>query len=231
MNKKKVLCIIPARGGSKGIKLKNIYYVNGKPLISYTLDFVKKINFFDETLISTDNLKIKQVCEDYGFDIPFLRPKILSGDKISDINVLKHSLLKLEKYNKTFYETVIMLQPTSPFRLYNDLKSGLRKFYKNKNDSLWSVSLIDKKFHPKKQLLLEKNKLSYYSKEGKRIIARQQLGNTFIRNGVFYILDRKCILEKGELLGNKPGFYEIKTDYFNIDSLADIKSFESFIKK
>ena len=231
MRGKKVLCVIPARGGSKGIKLKNIYIVKGKPLIFYTLDFVKKINFFDDILISTDNLEIKKVCEKYGFHIPFLRPKNLSGDKVSDISVLKHSVRKLEKYNKTVYQTVIMLPPTSPLRLNKDLMSGLKKFYKNKHDSLWSVSLIDKKYHPDKQLLLNKERLSYYSDKGKKIIARQQLGNTYIRNGIFYILDRKCILEKGEILGNKPGFYEIKSDYFNIDSLTDIRSFESYIKK
>ena len=65
MFNKKILCVIPARGGSKGIKLKNIYIVNGKPLISYTLDFVKNLNFFNETIISTDHKKIKKAVEDF----------------------------------------------------------------------------------------------------------------------------------------------------------------------
>ena len=230
MFNKKILCVIPARGGSKGIKLKNIYIVNGKPLISYTLDFVKNLNFFNETIISTDHKKIKKICEDKGFSIPFMRPKYLSGDRISDIQVLEHSLLLAEKYNNTKYEIIIMLQPTSPLRVKKDLKEAINQFMKNKNDSLWSISKIDKKYHPLKQLTINKKKLNYFSPNGKNIIARQELGDTYIRNGVFYIFSRDCILKK-KLLGKKPGFYEIKKPYFNIDTLTEIKSFELFLNQ
>lgn len=230
MFNKKILCVIPARGGSKGIKLKNIYIVNGKPLISYTLDFVKNLNFFNETIISTDHKKIKKICEDKGFSIPFMRPKYLSGDRISDIQVLEHSLLLAEKYNNTKYEIIIMLQPTSPLRVKKDLKEAINQFMKNKNDSLWSISKIDKKYHPLKQLTINKKKLNYFSPNGKNIIARQELGDTYIRNGVFYIFSRDCILKK-QLLGKKPGFYEIKKPYFNIDTLKEIKSFELFLNQ
>ena len=230
MFNKKILCVIPARGGSKGIKLKNIYIVNGKPLISYTLDFVKNLNFFNETIISTDHKKIKKICEDKGFSIPFMRPKYLSGDRISDIQVLEHSLLLAEKYNNTKYEIIIMLQPTSPLRVKKDLKEAINQFMKNKNDSLWSISKIDKKYHPLKQLTINKKKLNYFYPNGKNIIARQELGDTYIRNGVFYIFSRDCILKK-QLLGKKPGFYEIKKPYFNIDTLTEIKSFELFLNQ
>lgn len=230
MFNKKILCVIPARGGSKGIKLKNIYIVNGKPLISYTLDFVKNLNFFNETIISTDHKKIKKICEDKGFSIPFMRPKYLSGDRIGDIQVLEHSLLLAEKYNNTKYEIIIMLQPTSPLRVKKDLKEAINQFMKNKNDSLWSISKIDKKYHPLKQLTINKKKLNYFSPNGKNIIARQELGDTYIRNGVFYIFSRDCILKK-QLLGKKPGFYEIKKPYFNIDTLKEIKSFELFLNQ
>ena len=231
MFNKKLLCVIPARGGSKGIKLKNIYKVNGKPLISYTLDFVKNLNIFNETIISTDHKNIKKICEENGFRIPFMRPKYLAGDKISDIKVLEHSLLSAEKYNDTKYDIIIMLQPTSPLRSKNDLKNGIKQFLKNKNDSLWSVSRIDTKYHPLKQLLVTKERLKYFSEKGKKIIARQELENTFIRNGVFYIFNRGCIIKRKQLLGNNPGFFEIKKTYFNIDKISELKSYESFLKK
>ena len=101
---------------------------------------------------------------------------------------------------------------------------------KNKNDSLWSISKIDKKYHPLKQLTINKKKLNYFSPNGRNIIARQELADTYIRNGVFYIFSRECILKK-KLLGKKPGFYEIKKPYFNIDTLKEIKSFELFLNK
>ena len=229
--KKNILCVVPARGGSKGIKLKNIYKVNGKELILYTLDFIKKVKIFADVVISTDHLKIKNVCEKNKFPVPFLRPKKLAGDKISDISVLTHSLNRAEKiYNKK-YETIVMLQPTSPIRNPKDLIEGLKKFYKFQHDSLWSVSVVEKKYHPFKQLVINKNKLSYFNKKGEKIIARQQLDETFFRNGVFYILSRDCILKNKKILGKKPGYFNITGDFFNIDSLSDIKLFSSSIKK
>ena len=231
MFNKNILCVIPARGGSKGIKLKNIYRVNGKPLIFYTLNFVKNISFFNEIVISTNQKKIKKVCEENGFKIPFMRPKALAGDRISDIQVLRHSLLSAEEYNKTKYDLIIMLQPTSPLRSKKDLKDGINQFLKNQNDSLWSVSKIDTKYHPLKQLLITKDKLSYFSKKGKEIIARQELGETFIRNGVFYIFNRNCIVQNKQLLGKNPGFFEINKKHFNIDKISELKSFELFLNR
>ena len=94
---KTILAIVPARGGSKGIPLKNLQKVKGKTLIEYVANVIKNIKEIDKSIVSTDNKKISQISKLNGIEVPFLRPKNLSGDTISDLAVLKHALIKIEK--------------------------------------------------------------------------------------------------------------------------------------
>ena len=116
INKKRVLAVIPARSGSKGIKFKNIKRLSDIPLICWVNKAIKKINFIDRTIVSTDHNKIKQIAINCNLDVPFMRPKNLSGDRVSDLSVLNHALDKMEKIDSTIYDIILLLQPTSPFR-------------------------------------------------------------------------------------------------------------------
>jgi len=228
---KKVLAIIPARGGSKGIKLKNIVKLRGIPLIGYVSKVLHKINIIDYNLVSTDSKKISDVSRSYNLNVPFLRPKKLSGDRISDIDVMTHSLKKIEKIIKTKFDIIVLLQPTSPLRKHSDVTKVIRKLVNNELDSVWTVSKVDSKFHPLKQLVIKESSLSYYDKLGKNIIARQQLSNLYQRNGVAYALTRECLLTQKKLLGKKNGFIIIKRFLANIDDKVDLELAEYFMKK
>ena len=232
LNKNRILVVVPARGGSKGIKLKNIFKVNNIPLICYTLNFIKQLNFIDDVFISTDNKKIKRVCEDLGFEVPFLRPKSISGDRIPDISVLIHAIKKMEKLSGKEYDIVLMLPPTSPLRKKVDIKKALKKIIDLNLNSVWSISKIDKKFHPYKQLLVDGDKLNYFDEDnGTKIIARQQLGSSYIRNGVFYVFKKKFLLKHKSIYGPKTSYIKITQPTINIDSMEDIKSFEEILNR
>lgn len=94
---KRLLAVVPARGGSKGVPKKNIYPILGKPLIAYTAEFLNQIDFFDEVVLSTDCREIAKVAEGVGLRTPFLRPKELAMDRVGDHPVLKHALLEMEQ--------------------------------------------------------------------------------------------------------------------------------------
>ena len=111
-----ILAIIPARGGSKGIPHKNIQNLAGKPLIAYTIIAAKKSKLIDKIVVSTDDKKIAKISEACGIEVPFLRPKNISKDNSSTIEVVKHTLEFLRTNQDYIPDMIIVLQPTSPLR-------------------------------------------------------------------------------------------------------------------
>lgn len=117
---KKILAIITARGGSKGIPYKNIMNINGKPLIAYSIEVAKQSKYIDYILVSTDNNKIKEVSLQYGASVPFLRPEEISNDTAKSIDVVIHAINCLKESGEEF-DYVLLLQPTSPLRTCKDI--------------------------------------------------------------------------------------------------------------
>jgi CMP-N,N'-diacetyllegionaminic acid synthase len=172
--KKKILILIPARGGSKGIKLKNLRKINKISLLEHTINFAKRLNIADKIIISTDHKKIKKISLKTNCCI-HERSKYLSGDKISDFKLIKDVLYKNDK--KDYYDYIIYLQPTSPIRKVNQILTSLNKVINENLNGSWSVTKIDKKFHPLKILTIKNNYLKSFIKKGQKIIARQQLND------------------------------------------------------
>lgn len=218
---KKILALVPARSGSKGIKNKNIKLINGKPLIEYTLDFVNKLNFIDLKVVSSDSDKILKIAKKNNF-IGIKRSKTLSGDKISDYKVIK-SIIDNKKILQSRCDYIIYLQPTSPLRKKQELVSALEKIIKEKYSSAWSISKIDKKNHPLKVMILKKSGLTLYDLKGKKIIARQQLQDLYVRNGVFYIFSVKELIRKKSIYLSKTLPVILNRKIVNIDNFIDLK--------
>lgn len=222
---KKILAIIPARGGSKGIKLKNLKKINNKSLVQLACEEIKKIKYIDYSMISTDNLKIAKEALKFNVNFPFLRPNYLSGDLISDFQIIEYNLRKIEKINKVKFDVILLIQPTSPLRKSTHIIKGLKKLIDLNLDSVWSISKVNLKFHPLKQLKYNSkiDRLSLFDIKGKKIIARQQLENTFYRNGIFYAISRKCILEQKTILGKKSSGIIIHGNHISIDTISDLE--------
>jgi CMP-N-acetylneuraminic acid synthetase len=141
INNKRVLALIPARGGSKGIKDKNIYPLCGKPLISYSIESAKNSKYIDVVVVSTDSIKIAEVAKEYGASVPFFRPARLASDTAKSIDAIIHAIKWLEKHGEKF-DIFVLLQPTSPLRTSEDIDGALEKFIENGEKSLVAVSLV-----------------------------------------------------------------------------------------
>lgn len=226
---KRLLAIIPARGGSKGIRLKNLRKINQISLIGHVSKIIKKIKFIDLSLVSSDHPRILKEAKKYNLSVLFKRPKKISGDKIGDFDVIKHSLITAEKKKKIKYDIILFLQPTSPLRKVIDIRKVLDIIINKKYDSVWSVSPIDLKNHYKKQLKINNNRLKFVYYDGDKIIRRQELDQTYYRNGVVYAFTRNCILKKQKLLTNNSGFHIIKSKQISIDTITDIEEVKKYL--
>lgn len=225
---KKILLVVPARGGSKGVKLKNLRTINGVPLVALVGDVVKSIDMIDYAMVSTDHEDIAKVAQSSGLELPFYRPEHLSGDLVGDVDVLTHALVEIERLNNEQYDLIVMLQPTSPMRTAKHVEDAIEMLVTHEADSVWTVSETDSKGHPLKQLTLENECIGYYDQKGANIIARQQLVPTYHKNGIAYVVTRQCLLEDKSIKGKKCVPLVIKEQVANIDTELDI-AFAEFL--
>ena len=229
----KLLIFIPARSGSKGIKNKNFIKLNGKPLVDYTLNFAKKLiqgkkNF--SVFFSTDSRKYLNYSKKRGLKFDYLRPKKLSKDNSNIINAIFHGVSWLRKKNM-FFDTVLLLQPTSPLRRISEIKKALNTFTKNKINTLVSVTKMNE--HPYECVKINKNNWNFLEKKNKKIFIRQQYkSNYYFIDGSFYIANLnflkkyKSFVKEGKtklfiLKGKRPP---------DIDHISDLRIAELFIK-
>ncbi len=230
MNKKlKIICIITARSGSKGLKNKNIRKLKGLPLLAHTIIAAKKSKIFSRIILSTDSEQYRKIGLKFGAEAPFLRPKKLSTSTAHHPDVVNHALKFIEKTNKIKFDYVVMLQPTSPFRNSKHIKEATNKFLKEKNQSLISLKRHD--YPPWWLFSLEKNKIYQFLKfKNKNVfnLERQEFPKLYRPNGAFYISQRKVLLT-GNLINPKSCGYYIMSekDSIDIDNLIDLKVAEN----
>ncbi len=139
---KKILALIPARGGSKGLPRKNVRNLCGKPLIAWTIEQAKKSKYLDKIIVSTDNEEISSVSRQYGAEVPFIRPKELATDTAKMVDVIKHGLDWL-KDNSYVYDIFVLLQPSSPLRLDEDIDKSLELLFSKDALAIVSVCEVD----------------------------------------------------------------------------------------
>ena len=225
IKKKKVLSVILARGGSKGIPKKNIVNINYHPLISYSIAAAKNSKFIDKLVVSSDSEEIIRCSLKYGIDSSIRRPKYLASDKATSVDALYHAVIESEKIFKTKFDYVIELPCVSPLRDSEDINYALKKLSSLKVDSV--ISYVDTgEKHPIRLKRIIKNKVTNFCKEyseaswGSR---RQDFEPSYIRNGAIYSMTRNCILNKKSRWGNK-SYPMIMPDFksVNIDTKLDL---------
>lgn len=227
---RRILVVVPARGGSKGIPLKNLQPVAGRPLVAWTGQTIAALDWIDRAVVSTDHLLIREASLAAGLEAPFLRPQELSGDCIGDIEVLGHALTATEADDGQHYDIVVMLQPTSPLRRPEHVLATVRKLIDEDLDAVWTVSPTDLKAHPLKQLTVdEEGHMDYFDPRGAEVIARQQLQPVYHRNGVAYAVSRSCLLEQHNLMGKRAGAVVINEPLANIDTPEDLARAETLM--
>lgn len=177
----KILAIIPARSGSKGLKDKNIKPLNNLPLMAHTILAAISSNVFDDIIVSTDSKVYATIASKYGASVPFLRPKELSSDTSSSCDTILHTLRELKKLNKT-YDYFIVLQPTSPLRKDSDIVNALNLVINKNANAIVSICQVD---HPSflNFTLNDDKKLDGFS----NTIRRQDSPTEYRLNGAIYI--------------------------------------------
>ena len=221
MNNEKIVAIILARGGSKGIKNKNLIKINKKPMIFWSIKSCLKSKLINHVWVSSDDNKILKASKKFGANI-IKRPKKYALDSSSSESAWLHAVNFLKKNYE--FESVVGIQPTSPIRPYNLLDEAINKFKKNKYDSLFtSQKILDFNVWEERK---EKLKANYDYKKRKR---RQKIKVKYMENGSFYIFDKKKFLKhKCRLFGKIGTFSMDKIFSFQIDEKEDIKLFNLF---
>lgn len=190
----KILYLIPARGGSKGLPGKNIKELGGKPLICYSIEFAQQnMTEDDELCISTDDVNVLKIAKNININIPFLRPKELSSDTATSNDVILHAVNFYENSNK-FFDFVLLLQPTSPFRAVIDFENLI----KNCDIGVEMVVSVKKSKENPYFTLYEEDSMGFLSKSKKGDFQRRQdCPDVFAFNGSMYLISVDALKRKG----------------------------------
>ncbi len=228
----KILGIIPARGGSKGIPKKNIKLLGGKPLLEYTAKAASASKLISRVILSSDDIEIIEVAKNIGLEVPFIRPEKLSQDDTPSLSVIKHALEFFETKNE-FFDAICLLQVTSPFREEDLIDRAIQKFESEDLDSLISVREVPTDFNPHWVFETDsKDHLKIATGDEKIISRRQELPKAFHRDGAIYITRTDVILKQNSLYGKSIGYIESENDFYvNIDTAKDWIEAEKIIKK
>ncbi|MCT7614605.1 acylneuraminate cytidylyltransferase family protein [Aliarcobacter butzleri] len=226
-----ILCTICARGGSKGVKNKNIKELNGKPLIAYTIEQAKASGLFDHIVISTDSDDIANVAKEYGAEVFFKRSEEMASDTAGKLDVIKDAFEKSEKYyNKTF-DYLIDLDATAPLRIVEDIINSFKQFKENDNDNL--ITAMPSRRSPYFNLVeQDKDGKVYLSKKlDSSVLRRQDAPKSYDMNASIYIWKRDIILNKNSLFLEKTGLYVMPEERsIDIDNELDFKFVEFLMK-
>ncbi|TDL76496.1 cytidylyltransferase domain-containing protein [Peribacillus frigoritolerans] len=218
INGERILAIIPARGGSKGIPGKNIRPLAGKPLLAWTIEEAKKSRYIDRLVLSSEDSEIIEAARKYGCEVPFIRPKELALDQSSNADVILHSLQHLDGY-----DWVMQLQPTSPFRSANDIDQCIEYCIKKKADACLSVTETEKS--PFWMYFMDQDaKLKKVIDSNKTAMNRQELPDVFSVNGAIYLAKCKWFKRNKSFLSKKTiGFKMPKERSLDIDTEWDFR--------
>ncbi len=198
----RILAIVPARGGSKGVPRKNLRVVGGKPLIVWTLETARAAGaLFADVVVSTDDPEIAAVAADYGFPAPFLRPAELAGDRAPTLPVMQHAVRFLEEKSGRRYDWVCLLQPTAPLRGVADLEEAVALAAAGGCDSVIGVTRVEA-HHPILMKRIEGDRLLPFFLEEKEGTRRQDLQPpAYMRNGAIYLTRRDVLMDRNSIWG------------------------------
>ena len=222
---KKVLALIPARGGSKGIKDKNVMPLHGKPLIAYTIEAAVKSKYVDEVVVSTDSDKIAETAKQYGARIPFMRPSELAQDSSKTLDVVLHALRALNRSGE--YHALILLQPTQPLRTEEDIDGAIEKFFSCGEKPLVSVSEVSD--HPILIRQIDEGGVLTKMLNVSSTCRRQDMPPFYRVNGCIYINRTSDVNENTSFNDNEIPYVMPKERSVDIDALVDLAIAEYYL--
>ena len=217
----KVLGIINARGGSKGIPRKNIKALKGKPLIGYSIEAGLKSECIDDLIVSTDDEEIAAVAKEMGASVPFIRPADLSGDNVRQIEVILHCINYLKDEQQKNYDYIALLQPTSPLRIAEDIDNAYDLLIEKQADSVISFTSVEN-HHPYHMYYIEDHKIKSVIDHDRSNLQRQTLQEAFIVNGAVRIVNTDVLIKSKSFFSDNSVSYIMPNERsINIDEPYD----------
>ena len=231
INNKKIIGIVPARIGSKGLKFKNLKKLNSKPLIFWPIKTLKKSKYIDKIILNTDSKKIRDLGIKMGAEVPFLRPKYLASDKSKISDTIIHTIRYFEK-KKIFYDYLLLLEPTSPLTTTEDIDNAIEVLEKSKKNADALVSIAENvTAHPKFCVKLDNNQMIKTYDTKFYNINRQELDKTYFYSGNFYLSKVNTFIKKKTFYHNKTkAIISSKVKSFEIDDKLDFFIVEKIMK-
>ncbi len=228
----KILGLIPARGGSKGILGKNIKSLAGKPLLEYTFESAKESKLLSKVILSSDDGDIIEIAKQIGLEVPFTRPNDLAKDESPTLPVIAHALRFFEEKGEK-YDAVCLLQTTYPFRRKGLIDEAIAEFQRTGAEALVSVLPVPHEFNPHWVFEPGENGFLNIATGEKQIIPRRQdLPISYFRDGAIYITRSEVILSQNSILSEKLAFIVgDENRYVNLDTMEDWNKAELLVKK
>ena len=226
-----ILCTICARGGSKGVKNKNIKELNGKPLIAYTIEQAKASELFEHIVISTDSDDIANIAKKYGAEVFFKRSEEMATDTAGKLDVIRDAFKRSEEYYNRTFDYLIDLDATAPLRSVEDIINSFNQFKENNNDNL--ITAMPSRRSPYFNLVeQDKDGKVYLSKKlDDAIVRRQDAPKSYDMNASIYIWKRDVILNKNSIFLENTGLYVMPEERsIDIDTELDYKFVEFLMK-
>ncbi len=201
MDSHKILAVVPARGGSKGIPGKNLRKIAGISLVGRAGLITQELPWLDAAVISTDDTEIAEEGEKFGLAAPFLRPADLSGDAAKSDDAWRHAWLEAETYYETEFQISVLLEPTSPLRSATDVTKTVETLIRTGSQSAITVSETPDHYAPEKLFVLREGNVDFYVQSGRDISRRQQLPSYYNRNGICYAMWREQLMNGEPIIG------------------------------
>jgi CMP-N-acetylneuraminic acid synthetase len=224
----RVLAVIPARGGSKGIPNKNLALLCGRPLLAYTADAVKGSKRITRAVVSTDDARIAECARSLGLDVPFMRPASLAGDDVPMLPVLQHAIGEMQQKGFTA-DAVVLLQPTSPLRRAEHIDAAVDWLERAGGDSVVSVVEVPHQFNPVSVMRMEDGWLKPFL-DAPSVTRRQDKPRVFARNGPAVLVARADVVTGGSLYGERSWPLGMTPEEsLDIDTPWDLKLVESVL--
>jgi CMP-N,N'-diacetyllegionaminic acid synthase len=215
--------LIPARGGSKGIPGKNIAPCAGRPLLAWTCTAALESGALSRTILSTDAEEIARVGKACGVEVPFMRPAALARDDTPSLDVMQHALEWIER-GAGPVDAIVLLQPTSPLRRAQDIDGAAALFSRGGADTVVSVVDVPHRYHPQAVLREKDGALVPYGEAGRTVISRHALEPLLARNGPAVLIVSRATLKNGQLYGARTLAYRMRDeDSIDIDSPDDLR--------
>ncbi len=227
---KSFLAVIPARGGSKGLPGKNIKKINGKPLIAWSIGAAFRSKYLDEIMVSTDSDDISRIASEYGASVPFLRPKYLSGDKVATFDTIRHTINFYKNKLKKTVDYIVLLEPTSPLRTFNDIDRAIEQLL---GSTATSVVGVCKTESQNPAFLVNKdsdNFISGYEDIDMKSKRRQDIKSVYFFEGSLYISKIKEYLSSETFYHKGTMGYEVpKYKSLEVDDIYDFIMIEAIM--